>query len=99
MEILSVLLLGIGMGSTRSIWIFSFAGGDNSIWSVCHLSFRNFVNDDFVLIVSFLRLWWWRLFAVVIVSVFVQLMLLNDRWWILDDRKRKEPTSLCELKV
>ncbi len=46
MEILLILLFGVGMGSTRSIWIFSFAGGDigvdNSSWSVCFLSFRIF---------------------------------------------------------
>ncbi len=82
MEILSVLLLGVGMGSTRSIWTFSFAGGDigvdNSIWSwICLLSSRDFLNDDLDSIISFLRLW----------------------WWISDDRKWRELTSLCESKV
>ncbi len=78
MEILLVLLFGIGMGSTRSMWIFSFVGGDigadNSTWSVWFLSFQNFFNDDFVSIVSFLPLRWWRL-LVVVVSILVRLML------------------------
>jgi hypothetical protein len=61
MKMLVILLLGVGMGSTRSIRIFSFAGGDigvdNPILSICLLSFRTLLNDDFVSIVSFVRLW------------------------------------------